>query len=77
MAAGPLSRTAGALAGRLAARLATGLAFAVGLGWTLTAAWRVAQLADPLFPCLTMVEGIQLCAQTFFKDVRQLSCCAG
>ena len=34
-------------------------------------------LADQLFPYLTMVEGLKLCAQTFSKDVRQLSCCAG
>ena len=34
-------------------------------------------LADQLFPYLTMVEGLKLCAQTFFKDVKQLSCCAG
>ncbi|MDE1895360.1 MAG: mercury(II) reductase [Xanthomonadaceae bacterium] len=33
-------------------------------------------LADQLFPYLTMVEGLKLCAQTFGKDVRQLSCCA-
>lgn len=32
---------------------------------------------DQLFPYLTMVEGLKLCAQTFFKDVKQLSCCAG
>ncbi len=37
----------------------------------------VRELADQLFPYLTMVEGIKLCAQTFFKDVKQLSCCAG
>lgn len=37
----------------------------------------VQELADQLFPYLTMVEGLKLCAQTFFKDVRQLSCCAG
>ena len=37
----------------------------------------VADLAQQLFPYLTMVEGIKLCAQTFFKDVKQLSCCAG
>ena len=36
----------------------------------------VRDLADQLFPYLTMVEGLKLCAQTFFKDVRQLSCCA-
>jgi len=35
------------------------------------------ELADQLFPYLTMVEGLKLCAQTFFKDVKQLSCCAG
>ncbi|NDP42355.1 MAG: mercury(II) reductase [Aromatoleum sp.] len=37
----------------------------------------VQDLADQLFPYLTMVEGLKLCAQTFFKDVNQLSCCAG
>ncbi len=37
----------------------------------------IAALADQLFPYLTMVEGIKLCAQTFTKDVHQLSCCAG
>ncbi len=34
-------------------------------------------LASQLFPYLTMVEGLKLCAQTFNKDVNQLSCCAG
>jgi len=37
----------------------------------------VEDLADQLFPYLTMVEGLKLCAQTFAKDVTQLSCCAG
>ncbi|TAL85000.1 MAG: mercury(II) reductase, partial [Candidimonas sp.] len=37
----------------------------------------VQELADQLFPYLTMVEGLKLAAQTFFKDVKQLSCCAG
>lgn len=37
----------------------------------------VQELGDQMFPYLTMVEGLKLCAQTFFKDVRQLSCCAG
>ena len=37
----------------------------------------VDELAGQLFPYLTMVEGIKLCAQTFVKDVKQLSCCAG
>jgi len=34
-------------------------------------------LADQLFPYLTMVEGLKLTAQTFNKDVKELSCCAG
>ncbi|MEC9082550.1 MAG: mercury(II) reductase [Pseudomonadota bacterium] len=37
----------------------------------------VQDIGDELFPYLTMVEGIKLCAQTFTKDVKQLSCCAG
>ncbi len=37
----------------------------------------VEQLAGQLFPYLTMVEGLKLCAQTFARDVSQLSCCAG
>lgn len=37
----------------------------------------VKDLADQLFPYLTMVEGLKLCAQTFGRDVKQLSCCAG
>lgn len=37
----------------------------------------VQDLADQLFPYLTMVEGLKLAAQTFTKDVAQLSCCAG
>jgi mercuric reductase len=37
----------------------------------------VHELADQLFTYLTMVEGLKLAAQTFSKDVKQLSCCAG
>lgn len=37
----------------------------------------VQELADQLFPYLTMVEGLKLCAQTFSKDIARLSCCAG
>jgi mercuric reductase len=37
----------------------------------------VEELAGQLFPYLTMVEGLKLCAQTFTKDVKELSCCAG
>ncbi len=36
----------------------------------------VADLGEQLSPYLTMVEGLKLCAQTFSKDVKQLSCCA-
>jgi mercuric reductase len=37
----------------------------------------VQDLADQLFPYLTMVEGLKLAAQTFTRNVSQLSCCAG
>jgi mercuric reductase len=37
----------------------------------------VDELASQLFPYLTMVEGLKLAAQTFSRDVKQLSCCAG
>ena len=43
----------------------------------LRARMTIQELADQLFPYLTMVEGLKLCAQTFTKDVKQLSCCAG
>jgi mercuric reductase len=36
----------------------------------------VTDLAGQLFPYLTMVEGLKLCAQTFTRDVKHLSCCA-
>ena len=43
----------------------------------LKARMTIHDLADQLFPYLTMVEGLKLAAQTFTKDVEQLSCCAG
>ncbi len=43
----------------------------------LRARMTIDDLADQLFPYLTMVEGLKLAAQTFTKDVAQLSCCAG
>ena len=46
-------------------------AFAIGQGMT------VREIADHLFPYLTLSEGLKLCAQTFDKDVTELSCCAG
>ena len=35
------------------------------------------ELGDTIMPYLTTVEGLQLAAQTFEKDVAALSCCAG
>ncbi|WP_435104099.1 mercury(II) reductase [Arhodomonas sp. AD133] len=43
----------------------------------IRSAMTVHALAGTLFPYLTMVEGLRLCAQTFTRDVSQLSCCAG
>lgn len=37
----------------------------------------VQELGDQMFPYLTMVEALKLAAQTFTRDVSQLSCCAG
>jgi mercuric reductase len=37
----------------------------------------VQELGNMLFPYLVMTEGLKLAAQTFTKDVSQLSCCAG
>lgn len=49
------------------------LAVHAGLRYGFT----VADLRGMLFPYLTQVEGLKLAAQTFEKDVAQLSCCAG
>ncbi len=38
---------------------------------------RVQDLAGELMTYLTWNEALKLCAQTFFKDVNKLSCCAG
>ncbi len=43
----------------------------------IRARMRVQDVADQLFPYLTMVKGLKLVAQTLTKDVNQLSCCAG
>ncbi|MCL1478647.1 mercury(II) reductase [Marinobacter sp. M3C] len=42
----------------------------------LRARMTVQEVGAELFPYLTMVEGLKLCAQTFTKDVSKLSCCA-
>lgn len=34
-------------------------------------------LTAAFHPYLTLAEGIKLAAQTFTKDVKKLSCCAG
>lgn len=34
-------------------------------------------LVEMIFPYLTTVEGLKLAAQTFDRDVKMLSCCAG
>jgi mercuric reductase len=41
----------------------------------LRASMTVKQIGEELFPYLTMVEGLKLCAQTFTRDVSKLSCC--
>jgi len=46
-------------------------ALAIRAGMTVEA------LGAELFPYLTMVEALKLCAQTFTKDIAKLSCCAG
>ena len=48
-------------------------AAALAIGARMTAQ----DLADQLFPYLTMVEALKLAAQAFGEDVKQLSCCAG
>jgi mercuric reductase len=49
------------------------LAIRMGLRYGFT----VSDLREMLFPYLVQVEGLKLAAQTFEKDVAQLSCCAG
>ena len=61
-----------AAAGSRAALKMTGGDAALAIRARMTAQ----DLAEQLFPYLTMVEGLKLAAQTFGKDVKQLSCCA-
>jgi mercuric reductase len=37
----------------------------------------VEEIGNQFFPYLTMVESLKLCAQSFRRDVKTLSCCAG
>jgi mercuric reductase len=46
-------------------------------GLAIRAGMTTASLAGELFPYLTMVEGLKLCALAFTKDAKELSCCAG
>lgn len=59
-----------AVAGQ-AGELIQAAALAIRAGMT------VEDLANQLFLYLTIVEGLELAARTFHKDVRKLSCCAG
>ena len=42
----------------------------------MRAGMTVHELAEEVFPYLTMAEGLKLAAQAFTKDVAHLSCCA-
>ncbi|WP_315986550.1 mercury(II) reductase [Microvirga sp. Mcv34] len=44
---------------------------------TIRGGLTIDDLAEAIFPYLTTVEGLKLAAQTFDKDVKKLSCCAG
>jgi mercury(II) reductase len=43
----------------------------------IKAGMTVEQVAETIFPYLTLVEGLKLAALAFSKDVKMLSCCAG
>jgi mercuric reductase len=43
----------------------------------IKAGMTVEQLGETIFPYLTTVEGLKLAAQSFDRDVKKLSCCAG
>lgn len=57
--------------GEIIQTAALAVKFGLEYGFTVTG------LRDMLFPYLVQVEGLKLAAQTFEKDVAQLSCCAG
>ncbi|MFQ5981601.1 MAG: FAD-dependent oxidoreductase, partial [Candidatus Heimdallarchaeota archaeon] len=58
-------------AGELIQTAALAVKFGREHGFTVKA------LSEMLFPYLVQVEGLKLAAQSFEKDVSQLSCCAG
>ncbi|RME71067.1 MAG: mercury(II) reductase [Chloroflexi bacterium] len=58
-------------AGEVIQTAAMAVRFGLQFGFTID------DLTGMLFPYLTQVEGLKLAAQTFEKDVAQLSCCAG
>ncbi len=72
-AMGGMMAAGGSLIGHLLYGAALGLVAALAIRARMT----VHDLADQLFPYLTMGEGLKLAAQTFTTDVNQLSCCAG
>ena len=43
----------------------------------MKAGFTTEELGNTIFPYLTAVEGLKLAAQSFSKDVKKLSCCAG
>ena len=50
---------------------------ALAIKFGLEHGFSITNLREMLFPYLVQVEGLKLAAQTFEKDVSQLSCCAG
>ena len=61
----------GAEGGEIIQTAALAIKFGLEHGFTVT------NLREMLFPYLVQVEGLKLAAQTFEKDVSQLSSCAG
>jgi len=57
--------------GEIIQTAALAVKFGIAHGFTVT------ELRQMLFPYLVQTEGLKLAAQTFDKDVSQLSCCAG
>jgi mercuric reductase len=45
-------------------------------GYALAASMTVAQLAGAWCPYLTITESLRLAAQSYTRDISQLSCCA-
>ena len=48
-----------------------------GVGLAIQHKLTVRDLGEQLYPYLTMSEGLKLCAQSFYRDITHLPCCAG